>query len=287
MVDVTQQPLQERQSSAHAFNRVLCAVDGDPGGFDAVERAAALAGPGGQLTVLLVTSYRNDGEHRSPHIGPLRAKEIVDRAIAIGADAGVEVSGEVDPAAPPAHVILDWAADYDLLAMGPPTTPWFGGMFTGGATVAAIGSLPTPLLVGRPAPSAGAETSRVLVASDGLEGSDELVELAGRVARSQGAAATLLHAVGPHNELRPQRIEEQARRLAAAAGSEADVRFEVGHARNVVLDTALALAPSLVVMGSRRLDGLRTIGSVGRRVAHGAQCSVLLVPPERLHSQGA
>jgi nucleotide-binding universal stress UspA family protein len=281
------QARQERRASGHVFNRVLCAVDGDPGGFDAVERAAALAGPGGQLTVLLVTSFRKDGEHRSPHIGPIRAKEILDRSIAIGAAAGVEVSVEVDPGAPPANVILEWAADYDLLAMGPPTTPWFGGMFTGSATVAALGSLPAPLLVGRAAPPATEEAPRVLVASDGLDGSDELVELAGRVARSQGAATTLLHAVGPEAGQRTQRIEEQARRLAAAAGAETDVRFEVGHARSVVLDTAHVLAPSLVVMGSRRLGGVHTIGSVGRRVAHGARCSVLLVPPERLGSQGA
>jgi nucleotide-binding universal stress UspA family protein len=270
----------ERRASGHAFERVLCAVDGTPGSFDAVERAAALAGPGGQLTVLLVTSYRKDGEYRSPHIGPIRAKGIIDRAVAIGAELGVEVSAEVDPAAPPAHVILEWAANHDLLAMGAPTTPWFGGMFSGGATVAALGSLPTPLLIGRAAPADIDADARVLVASDGLQGSDELVELAGRVARSQGAAATLLHAIGSESGVRPQRIEEQARRLAAAAGAEIDVRFEVGSARTVVLDTARILRASLVVMGSRRLEGVRTIGSVGRRVAHGAACSVLLVPPQ-------
>jgi nucleotide-binding universal stress UspA family protein len=281
------EPRQERRSSVHAFERVLCAVDGTPGSFDAVKRAAALAGPGGLLTVLLVTSYRKDGEYRSPHIGPIRAKGILDRAVAIGAEAGVEVTAEVDPAAPPAHVILEWAADHDLLAMGAPTTRWFGGMFTGGATVAALGSLPTPLLIGRAAP-ADTDTdddARVLVASDGLQGSDELVELAGRVARSQGAAITLLHAVGPESGVRPQRIEEQARRLAAAAGVEIDLRFEVGSARTVVLDTARVLRASLVVIGSRRLEGVRTIGSVGRRVAHGAACSVLLVPPAPLAAQ--
>jgi nucleotide-binding universal stress UspA family protein len=283
MDDVTE-PRQERRASGHAFERVLCAVDGTAGSFEAVERAAALAGPGGRMTVLLVTSFRKDGEHRSPHIGPIKAKGILDRAVAIGAKLGVAVSAEVDPAAPPAHVILEWAADYDLLAMGAPTTPWFGGMFSGGATVAALGSLPAPLLIGRGAPERADDGARVLVASDGLQGSDELVELAGRIARSQGAATTLLHAVGPESDTDPQRIEEQGRRLAAAAGVETDLRLEVGSARNIVLETAHVLRASLVVMGSRRLAGVRTIGSVGRRVAHGARCSVLLVPPERLGS---
>jgi nucleotide-binding universal stress UspA family protein len=35
-------------------------------------------------------------------------------------------------------------------------------------------------------------------------------------------------------------------------------------------------------MGSRRLEGLRAMGSVSRRVVHQAHCSVLLVPPETL-----
>jgi nucleotide-binding universal stress UspA family protein len=284
----TVQPCQERRASGHAFERVLCAVDGTGGGFDAVERAAALAGPGGKITVLLVTSYRKDGEHRSPHIGPIKAKQILDRAIAIGAEAGVEVTAEVDPAAPPAHVILEWAADHDLLAMGPPTMPWFGGMFSRSATVAALGSLPTPLLVGRALADGGDDRqARVLVASDGLEGSAELVELGGRVARSQGATATLLHAVGPKGGVRPERIEEQARRLAAVAGTETDMRSEIGSAHTVVLDTARALGSSLIVMGSRRLEGVRTIGSVGRRVVRGAACSVLLVPPPERFGPGA
>jgi nucleotide-binding universal stress UspA family protein len=35
-------------------------------------------------------------------------------------------------------------------------------------------------------------------------------------------------------------------------------------------------------MGSRRLEGLKALGSVSRRVVHEAHCSVMLMPPERL-----
>jgi nucleotide-binding universal stress UspA family protein len=52
----------------------------------------------------------------------------------------------------------------------------------------------------------------------------------------------------------------------------------------VIVGVADSMGASLVVMGSRRLDGLRSMGSVSRRVVHEAPCSVLLVPPERLHS---
>ncbi|MGC2373330.1 MAG: universal stress protein [Solirubrobacteraceae bacterium] len=41
-----------------------------------------------------------------------------------------------------------------------------------------------------------------------------------------------------------------------------------------------AISPSRVVMGSRRLRGLRALGSVSRHAAHDAPCSVPLLPPE-------
>lgn len=277
----TAQPTAGAPEAAPMFARALCAVDGTQGSFDAVEQAAALVGPGGHLTLLLVTSFRSEGEHRSPAIGPTQAKRILDQAAAIANDAGVLTDVEVDPAAPPAHVIVDWAAEHDLLAMGAPTTPWFGGMFTGGATVAALGSLPAPLLVGRPVPG----EHHILVASDGLDGSDQLVELAGRLARAQGSATTLLHAVGHESGVIRQRIDEQLGKLQAAAGATSDVLFEAGSPRTVILETAQAAGASLVVMSSRRLEGLRTIGSVSRRVVHKAHCSVLLVPPEYLQAK--
>jgi nucleotide-binding universal stress UspA family protein len=274
----------EAAAGAPEFADILCAVDGTPGSYDSVEQAAALAGSGGHLTLLAVTSFRSGGDHRSPAIGPLRAKEILDRAVGIAAEAHVPTTVEVDPATPPAHVILDWAADHDLLAMGAPTTPWFGGMFTGGATVAALGSLTTPLLIARPHEQGG-RFARILVASDGLDGSDELVDLAGRLAQAQQAELTLLHAIGPEAGVGPHRIHEQGHRLQRVAAAPGEVRFEAGSARTVIVDVAEAIGASLVVMSSRRREGLRTIGSVSRRVVHNGHCSVLLVPPEHLHPE--
>jgi nucleotide-binding universal stress UspA family protein len=60
------------------------------------------------------------------------------------------------------------------------------------------------------------------------------------------------------------------------------VVIKSGRAAAVIVSAAAAARASLVVMGSRRLDGLRAMGSVSRRVAHQARCSVLLVPPEAL-----
>jgi nucleotide-binding universal stress UspA family protein len=264
------------------FADALCAIDGTPESLAAAEEAAILTGANGHLTLLAVTSFSSEGAYRSPAIGPGRAKRILDRAVQVAHEARVPYAVEVDPASPPSQVILDWASERDLLAMGAPAISWLGAMFTAGVADTALGSFTTPLLIGRSISRELHVPRRVVVASDGLAGSDELVELAGRLARTQGAEAILLHVLGSESSSHPHRIEEQARRLHLAVDGASEVRLQPGHTRGVIVETASAVGASLLVMGSRRLEGLRTIGSVSRRVVHQVDCPVLLVPPERL-----
>ena len=69
-------------------------------------------------------------------------------------------------------------------------------------------------------------------------------------------------------------------RARAAGASESLVK--PGRPADVIKSAVAETDASLVVMGSRRLDGLRAMGSVSRRVVHQARCSVLLVQPETL-----
>lgn len=265
---------------------VLCAVDGTPESFAAVEQAAALAGPQGHLTLLSVTSFENEGSYRGPAIGPLAVESMLDRAAAIATAAGVSSSIDVDPESPPSHVVLDWAAERDLLAMGAPTTSWFGSMFAGGVAVAAETSFTTPLLVARtpqpPADGAGP----VLVASDGHAGSEQLVLLAGRIARDRGVIAILFHASGLESQHRRDEIERQADLLERLAPEGSQVLIRAGNARTLIGETAASVGASMIIMSSRRLKGPRALGSVSRRVVHQGHCSVLLVPQELLATPG-
>ena len=185
------------------------------GGFVAVEQAAALAGAEGRLTLLLVTSFSSEGDaqvpgdrlgagqaHRRPRQG--------DRPRGRGAVHCRGGSGD-----PPSRVILDWSAQRDLLALGAPTTPRLRGMFIAGVADTALESFTTPLLVARSTPGEHQFGHRILVASDGREGSDELVELGQRLARARGADMILLHASGHESHERRERVEEQGRRLKA------------------------------------------------------------------------
>jgi nucleotide-binding universal stress UspA family protein len=264
------------------FGDALCAIDGTPASLAAVEHAAALAGPAGELTLLLVTSYRAEGERRSPAIGPLRAKEMLDRAVKIVHEAGITPTVEVDPASPPARVVQAWAAGRRLLAMGAPATSWFAGTFFGGVVATAENALSTPLLTAHAGQPGDIYRGPILIASDGLEESDALVELGGRLAHSRGVRAVLLHAVGAESHAQPHRMEQQAASLERITDGACDVHVEPGSARTLVPETASAVGASLILMSTRRLRGLASIGSVSRRVVHHGDRSVLLVPPEQL-----
>ena len=276
--------------SAPIFADLLCAIRGKEGGYAAVEQAAALAGAEGRLTLLAVTSYRSGGSHRGPAIGPARAAEILGRAEGIARGVGVPFTSEVDPGSPPSRVILDWSARYDLLALGAPASSWPGTWLSVGVGNKAIEGFTTPLLVARPLAADRRFGDRIVVASDGLEASHAVVDLAASLARANGSKVTLVHALGRESPLKRGRsrgqdrtLEEQGEKLKRALASGAsEVLLETGRAADVIKSAAAAATASLIMMGSRRLDGLRAMGSVSRRVVHQARCSVLLFPPEML-----
>jgi nucleotide-binding universal stress UspA family protein len=262
------------------FGTALCAVDGKPGGFDAIPQAAALCGPGGHLTLLIVTSFRSSGDVRSARIGPTDAMNISYRAQELAEQAGVSATVEVEPAAPPARVVLEWAADHDLLALGAPGGSWLGGLLITGVGDAAVRSFTTPLLAVRE--NAGGPQGlfdHVLVASDGLRDSELPVQLAAGIARAHGSRLTLLHALGHARRAARERVERQAAELAADGQAPPEVLINHGRAQHVLPTAIDELSPSLVVLGSRRRGGLRAIGSVSGHLVHSAPCSVLLVPP--------
>jgi len=266
------------------FSNILCAVDGTRRSFAAVEQGAALAGPDGHMTLLAVTAEGGSGMFQSAAISPQRAQRLLEEASAIADRAAVPHTTALDPGSPPQQVILDRAADHDLLALGAPWASWLGALLLDGVAESALGSFTVPTLAARALPKGASRfAERVLIASDGLDGSDELVALGTLLARSCDSRATLLHvAEGIESRSRPHRVEAQGERLFGALGDRGELRVEVGDADELIMQIARESSCSLIVMGRRRLGGLRGLGSVSRRVAHKASCSVLLLTPERL-----
>ncbi len=268
------------QIHAGVFEDILCAVDGTRGSTAAVRMAAGLAGPSGHLTLLAVTAVSGSGRYTTAAIGPDRAKRLLSRAKHIADDAGVASTTVVDPDGPPVKVILERASHHNLLAIGAPATSWLGGMLVGGVAVAALSQFTTPMLIVRKSSTGSLRGRRILVASDGDEGSDEVVRLAGRLGLSLDAPVTLLHAVGRESQVSHRQIQAQAGALKAVLAEASDVCIEPGRPWEVIVDTARSTNAALILIGSRRLSGMRALGSVSRRVAHDAPCSVLLLPPK-------
>jgi nucleotide-binding universal stress UspA family protein len=290
MPETKSMPAIEGAAAAPVFSDILCAIDGRDADLGAAEQAVALAGTNGRVTSLLVTSHRGaGGAHRGPAIGPAQATEILDRVGGIAREAGVAYTPEVDPGSPPARVILDWSARYELTALGAPASSWPARLLSVGVGDKSIGGFSNALLVARPLDQGQRFGERIVVASDGLETSDALVDFAGRLAHGESSNVTLVHALGrdpikrSRAGERESAVQNQEQTLSRArAGGTTELLIKPGRAASVIVSAAAAAGASLVVMGSRRLDGLRAMGSVSRRVAHQARCSVLLVPPERL-----
>jgi nucleotide-binding universal stress UspA family protein len=277
-------------NGASIFADILCAIDGKEGGYSAVEHATALAQPQGHLTFLEVTSFRSGGAHRGPAIGPTRAAEILERAESIARDAGLPYKSEVDPRSPPARVILDWSAGYDLLALGAPASSWPARLLSVGVGNKALEGFTTPLLVARPLEAERRFADHIIVASDGLEDSYAPVDLAARLARAHGSNVTLVHALGRESPIKRGSARDQERTLQdqeqtlarTLASGTSELVVKPGRPADVIKAAAAAAGASLVVMGTRGIDAARAMGRVSRRVVHQARCSVLLVPPETL-----
>ncbi|BCX18808.1 MAG: universal stress protein [Geminicoccaceae bacterium] len=147
---------------------------------------------------------------------------------------------------------------------------------------------------------------RILVAIDGSEPAWKALDVAAELARALGARVDLLHVVRPEpppagiaayaeaeripleEEIarwRSERLEgdeiarEAAERLRTKGVRAVETIVEEGSPAPAILATAERLGADLVVVGSRGRTGLLAtlLGSVSKRVAEEAPCSVLVV----------
>lgn len=274
---------QPRRRAAHAFADVLCAVDGTRPSFAAVEQAAQLAGPQGHLTLLAVTAPRGAGRFRSASLGCLRARRVIERASEIAHRRAVPFTPVVDPGGPPAKAIAERAADHDLLAIGAPMHSSFGS-FGGSAAVERMSTIVTPLLLARSI-SGRPVAEAIVVASDGSEGSDALVGLAGALAGESCRRIVLVHAQGSESNAHPHRVLAEKALLEHACGDRARTTIEPSNAWELIEQVVDAQDATLAVLGSRRASAVGgMLGSVSRRAVRTLGCSVLVIAPERLRS---
>lgn len=265
------------------FERALCAVDGTRPSYAAVEQAARLVGPQGHLTLLAVTAPKGGGRFRSAALGSLRAGRVIEHASDVAERGGVPFTQVVDPDGPPSQVIAERAGDHDLLALGAPSHSAFGA-FGGGVAVETLHTFTTPLLLARPS-GGRLLTETIVVASDGWEGSDALVELAARLVEPGSERIVMVHAQGRESSAHPHRVLAQKALLERVCGDRALTVIEPSDACELIEHVVDAQSATLAVLGSRRVSGVEAFGSVSRRAVRTLGCSVLAIPPECLRGR--
>jgi nucleotide-binding universal stress UspA family protein len=262
---------------------VLCGVDGTRSSYEAVRQAASLAAPDGRLTLLAVTGRTGSGRYQGAALAPMRARRALDRARRLARENGVNSSPELVDTGPVVDVVLDRAREHGLLALGAPSMSRLAHLLIGGIATVAAHNLPCALLVVRRRSADSRFNERILVASDALSRSDALVDFAADLAQVRQASLILLHVASSESAI-PARIVAQTERVRRTLGSRSHVRVEPGRAYSTIVETAAQEGASLIVLASRRVSGLRALGSVSERVVHGAPCSILALRPEDLRA---
>jgi nucleotide-binding universal stress UspA family protein len=255
------------------FLRVLCCIDGSPEGAEGARQAARLAPPGSALLLVAVTQPiaavpSGFGVVAAPLLETRRAfATALERSEAVlGAAHRVE-SRLLEGAPIPTLLRAARQERATLVALGIHGRSRAAGIALGSVATALLHDAPASVLVARQAGTTGWPSSIAV----GVDGS-------GPALAALDAARELAERLGV--ELRP---------VCALGGKSVDVasaRDRLGELRLIEdarhpVDALVDSGADLIVLGSRGLHGLRALGSVSERVAHGASTSVLVarVPP--------
>jgi nucleotide-binding universal stress UspA family protein len=264
------------------FTRVIAAVDGTRAGFEAARQAARLTGPGGEL---LLTAVADPALVLLNRWGPAQLVDLgegmhsLERARERLPEAASRSLGEAR-AQLPVDLRVDtrivsgrpWEAlreaaegeGADLLVTGSHGGRRLAGVALGSTATELLHDAPCSVAVARPPFDPAGFPARVVVGVDGSGPSLAALDAA-RVLAEGGAEVTVLVARG--GDVRPRDVARRADPLPVAVVDRrpVDALVEAGE------------AVDLLVLGARGLSGVRSLGSVSERVAHRAECSVLVV----------
>ncbi len=232
-----------------------------------------------------------------------RAGELVTDQVAsvLGSSDGVQIV--VGSGAPDEEIVrIAETNEASLIAVG--AKPREGArLVLGHVAERVVRYAPISVLVARP----GKPTGKILAATDFSEGSLPALRIAGEIARTTGAKATLIHVVKPTSTLLSSalmplgdtwtppskaavdQLDELGRTtlasLAKQYGLSSSEQLE-GDPADVILERADSLDAEMIVMGSRGRKGLArlVLGSVAEKVIRQSRTSVLVA---RDGSEGA
>jgi nucleotide-binding universal stress UspA family protein len=251
---------------ASVFTKIVCGVDGSAPALDAVKQAQRLAPADAQFTLVSISE-----SHLAVRTGPSaaewaqrlneEAQAALDGAqMVVGAAETVLLRGRAADAF--VRAVSEQGAT--LAAVGSHEISRVVGMMIGSVATRVLHEAQCSVLVarvsGRPWPRS------IVVGVDGSDGSFAAASVAHEIASRTDATVRLLVA-------RRRSHADVANDALATFGS--DIVFSDEKPVPALLEAAREA--DLLVLGSRGVTGLRTLGSVSERVAHRAPCSLLVV----------
>lgn len=261
-----QQLTTDASTGRRVFERVLVGIDGSEAGRTAAVQARRLVTPEGALE-LATAVYLIDADLQ--HWPNEKTAAALEREGRPWLDAAVAACG---PRAttrllngPPKQALLEESDRYGatLIAVGTHEHSRLSELLIGGVAGPLLHESTCSVLIARPATSDASFPRSIVAGVDGSEGS--LAALAAGEYLGERFEAPVRALLARHGDIDVVRAELHAPRLEIVDGSAVDALV------------AACAGSDLVVVGSRGLHGLATLGSVSERVAHEARCSVLVV----------
>ena len=262
------------------FADILCAVDGSRASGQAVRQAIALARPDAALCFMAVSHETGVGLAAMAELAEDRAQKALKRAAHLAQTVGISASVELRRGTPASNVLIAEAQAHDLMVLGSRGNSRTEGIFIGSVASKAAHVAAKPLLIARRSADGEDFPARLLLASDGSQGSWAAARITSRIARAHGSEVEIVYVPDRTDAKRRRAVSEQASEIQEAIGVEPVFAEEPGHVARRIVDAGQDARSSLIVLGHRGVTGVRALGSVSERVVHQARCSVLVVPPE-------
>jgi len=251
------------------FDRIVVGIDDSPPSLDAVRRAVRLRNPGGSLHLVSVVNLA--AAAAAGWSAATMAEELEASARTALEEAREIAGGDATSRLVEGRPVTCLLAELEresatLVCVGTHGLRRAEAILLGGVATSLLHEAPCPVLVARSASDADRWPRSIAVGVDGSAPAERAAAVALHLAERFGA------------ELRPV-VATHGKETAAEALQEQLPRLEVDPRGPVDALVDVSRQVDLLVVGSRGLHGVRALGSVSERIAHQAQCSVLVVRP--------
>jgi nucleotide-binding universal stress UspA family protein len=249
------------------FERIVCGVDGSPGSAEAVRQADLLMAQGGHLLLVGAAdvAVAVHAGFQAPAVADMIETEA--RTALLSAEKSVAYGHPVHPRlvkGPPIGCLMSAAREEDatLVAVGTHGSGRVTGIVLGSVATAMLHEAPCSIFLARSAATRWFPRS-IVVGHDGSREARAAAQVGEELAARFGSHVSVLAATGG--------------KVLGLDGVR-DVRdLEFDERKPVDALVGASKGSDLVIVGSRGLHGLESLGSVSERVAHQATCSVLVV----------